>query len=105
MSWPDRACASAAAVRISLLPCDVMKSICRSTFSFSAQTLAMASMPLLAPGTQWSQNPTDSLPAAYAPRTNGAATRADERAAFLETKQRLQIVHLLMIFTPVNDSS
>ena len=64
MSWPDRACASAAAVRISLLPCDVMKSIERSTFSFSAHALATASAPALAPGTQWSQKPIDSLPAA-----------------------------------------
>ena len=46
MSCPDRACASAAAVRISLLPCDVMKSIERSTFSFSAHSLTAFSVAL-----------------------------------------------------------
>ena len=36
----------------------------------------------------------DSLPAAWAPRTNGAATMADERAAVLATKRRRLIVLL-----------
>ena len=64
MSWPDLACASAAVVSSSLLPCEVMKSILTSTFSFSAHSLISVSVAPLAPGTQWSQKPTDSLPAA-----------------------------------------
>src|SRR5215469_10365766 len=43
-----------------------------STFSFAAHCLQRLVRVLLAPGTQWSQNPTASLPAAKAPRTNGA---------------------------------
>ena len=64
MSWPDLACASAAPVSSSLLPWVVMKSIVTSTFSFSAHSLISVSVALLALGTQWSQKPTDSLPAA-----------------------------------------
>ena len=52
MSWPDLACASAAIVSSSLLPCDGMKSIETSTFSFSAHSLTRVSVALLAPGTQ-----------------------------------------------------
>src|SRR6478752_4300650 len=76
MSWPDLACDSAAPVSRSLLPCEVMKSIWTSTFSFSAHSLTAFSVAALAPGTQWSQKPIDNLPAAWAPRTNGAATIA-----------------------------
>src|SRR5882757_2519268 len=88
MSWPDLACASAAVVSRSLLPCDVMKSIVTSTFSFSAHSFTAFSVALLAFGTQWSQKPTESLPAAWAPRTKGAATIAVDRAAVLATKRR-----------------
>src|SRR5256885_5879510 len=44
MSWPERACASAAMVIRFLLPCDGMKSIETSTFSFAAQALTIASV-------------------------------------------------------------
>src|SRR5215471_15301767 len=44
-----------------------------SIFSFAAHSLQRLVRVSLAPGTQWSQNPTASLPAAKAPRTNGAA--------------------------------
>ena len=66
MSWPDLACASAAIVSRSLLPCEGMKSIWTSTFSLAAHSLTRALVALLAPGTQWSQKPIDSLPAAPA---------------------------------------
>src|SRR6185369_12049230 len=86
MSWPVWACDSAAPVSRSLLAWVVMKSIWTSTFSFSAHSLMSALVASLALGTQWSQKPTDSLPAAYAPRTNGAATRP--RAAPAATTRR-----------------
>src|SRR3954464_15494643 len=75
MSCPDLDCASAAPVSSSLLAWVVMKSTVTSTFSFSPHSLMSAEVASLALGTQWSQKPTDSLPAACAPRTNGAATR------------------------------
>src|ERR1700739_2541859 len=43
-----------------------------STFSFSAHSWQSFVRVSLAPGTQWSQNPTASLPAAKAPWTKGA---------------------------------
>src|SRR5215831_5297181 len=51
----------------------------------------MASDPLLAPGTQWSQKPTVSLPAACAPRTKGAATKAVDAAA-VPTANRRRVI-------------
>src|SRR5438477_4231577 len=87
-SWPALACDSAAPVSKSLLPCDVMKSIVTSTFSFSAHALTAFSVALFAVGTQWSQKPTESLPAAWAPRTKGAAIMAVDKAAVLATKPR-----------------
>jgi hypothetical protein len=79
MSWPDLACSSAAPVSISLSPCEVMKSIFSSTFSLSAHSRQSLLSMSFAPGTQWSQNPTLSLPAAWALRTNGAVTAASAR--------------------------
>src|SRR5215471_3420611 len=73
MSCPERACSSAAPVNISLSPCEVMKSIVMSTFSFSAHSWQSLVSVSLAPGTQWSQKPTESFPAAKAPRTKGVA--------------------------------
>src|SRR5581483_10096978 len=74
-----------------------MKSIWTSTFSFSAHSLTSACVALLAPGTQWSQKPIDSLPAAPAVRTNGAAIMVAEAAAVLATKRRREIL-LFFIF-------
>src|SRR5580698_1168645 len=74
MSCPLLDCDSDAPVSSSLLAWVVMKSIWTSTFSLAPHSLISASVVSLALGTQWSQKPTDSLPAAYAPRTNGAAT-------------------------------
>src|SRR5262249_36141041 len=51
------------------------------TFSFSAHSLQSLVSVSLAPGTQWSQNPTLSLPAAKAPCTNGAESAAGAPAA------------------------
>src|ERR1051326_4136268 len=80
-----------------------MKSIWTSTFSFSAHSLTAFSVALLAPGTQWSQKPTEILPAAYAPRTNGGATRAVDTAAARATKRRrltfLERMQFLLIAT------
>src|SRR3984893_8093664 len=45
-----------------------------STFSLSAHSWHSLVSVSLAPGTQWSQKPTESLPAAKAPRTKGAAS-------------------------------
>ena len=47
-----------------------------------------ASEALLAPGTQWSQKPIDSLPAAFAVRTKGAATSAVVVSAVLSRNVR-----------------
>src|ERR1044072_9930327 len=52
-----------------------------STFSLAAHSLTRSVEALLAPGTQWSQKPIDSLPAAWAPRTYGAVTRAADDSA------------------------
>src|SRR5713101_335075 len=64
MSWPDLACASAVAVSASLSPWLVMKSMGRSSFSRSAHSRHSLASGSLAPGTQWSQKPQDSFPAA-----------------------------------------
>src|SRR4051794_34960899 len=66
MSWPVRACASAAMVTVILLPTAVRKSSWTSTLFFAAQALTslrMASFPL---GTQWSHSARLSRPAAPA---------------------------------------
>src|SRR5712692_10850855 len=52
-------------------------------------------MALLAPGTQWSHKPSDSLPAAWEPRTCGMATRA-EAAAVVARKRRREILLVRM---------
>src|SRR4051812_45557768 len=97
MSWPDLACDSAAAGRMSLLPCEGMKSIWRSTFSFSAHALETASAALLAPGTQWSQKPIESLPAAYAPRTKGAESSAVDARAVRATVRRVTVRDIVVV--------
>src|SRR4051794_33514445 len=97
MSWPEPACASAAIVMRNLSPVLVMKSAFTSTFSLSAHSWTILRITSLAPGTQWSQNPTLTLPAAWAPRTNGVANIAAAPAA-----SRLRLVTLFaVISTPV----
>src|SRR2546423_4652795 len=61
-----------------------------STFSLAAHSSTSALEVLLAPGTQWSQKPIASLPAACAPRTYGAATSAVvARAAVFSALRRV----------------
>src|SRR5205823_2221505 len=99
MSCPDRACASAAIVSISLSPCEVTKSIAISTFSLSAHSLQSLVMTSLAPGTQWSQKATLSLPAAWAPRTKGAAANAVVAiAAAPSTRRRVIVFSAILAF-------
>jgi hypothetical protein len=50
----------------------------------------------LAPGTQWSQKPIESLPAAFAVRTNGAAIIVADAAAVVATKRRRLILVFFM---------
>ena len=59
-------------------------------------------MALLAPGTQWSQKPIDSLPAACAVRTNGAAIMVADAAAVVATKRRRVMLLLDMPVLPEN---
>src|ERR1700681_3505952 len=92
MSCPDRACASAAIVSISLSPWEVTKSIWRSTFSLPAHSLHSLVITSLAPGTQWSQKATPSWPAAWAPRTKGVAARAVAAIAAVPSTRRRVIV-------------
>jgi len=80
MSCPALACPSAIRVNRSLSPFEVIRSKVRLTFSFSAQVLHKSRRTLPAPGTQWSQTPIDSAPAAWAPCTNGAARLAAAKA-------------------------
>ena len=77
-SWPVLACASAAPVICSLLPVLVMKSAWASTLFFSAQASTCFCITSLPPGTQWSQKPIDTFPAAPAVRmcTSGSAVAA-----------------------------
>src|SRR5204862_299061 len=93
MSCPERACASAAAVSISLSPCEVTKSIFRSTFSLPAHSLHSFAMASLAPGTQWSQNATASRPAACAPCTKGAVAKTVAAPAAVPSTRRRVIVN------------
>src|SRR3977135_2062717 len=65
-----------------------MKSIWTSTFSLSAHSLTSVSVAPLALGTQWSQKPTENLPAAEAPRPKGPALNAVDAAAVPATKRR-----------------
>src|SRR5580704_2808793 len=99
MSWPDLACCSAAPTSMSLSPWLVMKSRVNSTFSLSAHSWAIAFSTSLAPGTQWSHTPIDSLPAAWAPRTNGrgSALAAAATAPVFSIARR---VNMLVIFPP-----
>src|SRR5260370_41316260 len=48
-------------------------------------------MAVLAPGTQWSQKPTERLPAAWAPRTCGIASRAAEAAVVARRRRRVSL--------------
>ncbi len=87
-SCPVRACASAAMVSRFLLPTEVMKSTVTSVLVLSdhcATSLLITSLPA---GTQWSHQPTESLPAAPAVRiwTSGSAAAA---AAILRAWRRV----------------
>ena len=55
----------------------------------------------LAPGTQWSQKPIDSLPAAWAPRTKGAAIMVAEAAAVRLVNCRRVSPFFDMAFLPI----
>src|SRR5436189_281695 len=85
-------------VRRILSPLEVMKSIVNSTLFLSAHSWQILRIGSSAVGTQWSQNPQESLPAAWAPRTNGAAMTTLEAAAAVRSTARL--VKLLGIFPP-----
>ena len=63
------ACASAAMVIKFLLPMEVMKSACTSTLVLSDQAATCFFIASLPAGTQWSQNPIETLPAAPAALT------------------------------------
>src|SRR5215467_7605521 len=99
MSWPDLACASAARVSSALLA--VKRSIWTSTFSFAAHSWINASDVLLASGTKWSQKPIESLPAACAVFTNGAAiiVVVDAAAEAAMNRRRVNIFPF-MVFAP-----
>src|SRR5262245_44084485 len=60
-----------------------------STFSFAAHSSHSAFDALLPPGTQWSQKPTDSFPAACAPRTCGMASAAAVAAVVCRKRRRV----------------
>src|SRR6184192_901488 len=98
MSWPDLACASAAMVSSALLA--VKRSIWTSTFSFAAHAWINASDVLLASGTKWSQKPIESLPAACAVLTNGAAIIVADAAADVAMNRRRVNVSLFIVFAP-----
>src|SRR6266478_6812099 len=95
-SWPDFACASAAMVNRSLSPFEVMKSTVMSTFSFAAHSRHSCSRGAVAFGTQWSQKPQESLPAAKAPCTNGAATAVEANAAVFNTERRVSVEAMIV---------
>jgi hypothetical protein len=70
------------------------------TFSFSAQASQIPVMAVLAPGTQWSQNPTVRLPAAPAVRTKGAATVAADAAADVAMNlRRVKVFLVICVFS------
>src|SRR6516162_47913 len=62
-----------------------------STFSLAAHSSHRVLEALFAPGTQWSQKPIESLPAAWAPRTYGIAMTTVEVAA----RKRRRVILLL----------
>src|SRR5262249_45836334 len=59
-----------------------------------------ASDVLLASGTKWSQNPIESLPAACAVLTNGAATIVVDAAADVAMNRRRVNIFPVMVFAP-----
>src|SRR5512140_2109002 len=60
-----------------------------STLFFAPHSLQILVSALLAPGTQWSQQPSVRLPAAWTPLTYGPVmTAAEPRAAVLRTSRR-----------------
>src|SRR5690349_10141145 len=65
-------------VRIFFVPTEVMKSVCTSTWFLAPQAATCFCMTALPDGTQWSQNATESLPAARPERmwTRGSAADA-----------------------------
>src|SRR5262249_46054560 len=71
-----------------------------STFSFAAHSWINASDVLLASGTKWSQNPIESLPAACAVLTNGAATIVVDAAADVAMNRRRVNIFPLVAFAP-----
>src|SRR4051794_20874679 len=95
-SCPALAWASAAAVSMSLLPLPVMKSACTSTLFFSAQALTCFCITSFPPGTQWSQKPMLTFPAAPAVRmcTNGKAVAA---AASLSAPRRDTVLDRVIV--------
>ena len=94
-SWPALAWVSAAGVSCSLPLAVLMKSAETSTLFFSAQASTCFCITALAPGTQWSQKPMLSLPAAPAVRicTSGSAAAA---AANLTAPRREMVGDLCM---------
>src|SRR5215204_3960829 len=101
-SWPDLACASAAIVSSSLSPFEVMKSIDSSTLFLSAHSWQSLRIGSSAVGTQWSQKPQASLPAACAPLTNGVASAVVEASA-APVFSRVRLVKIVML--PPNEHS
>src|SRR5262249_11302036 len=72
-----------------------------STFSFAAHSSHNAFDALLPPGTQWSQNPTESFPAACAPRTCGVARAAAVAAVVCRKRRRVCVVVRIEKILPV----
>src|ERR1700738_5106384 len=71
-----------------------------STFSLSAHSLTSSVLALLAPGTQWSQKPIVSLPAACAVRIYGAVISAADDIAVAATNCRRESFLRDMAFLP-----
>lgn len=99
MSCPVRACSSAASVSRFLLPIVVMKSACTSTLVRSAKAATCLRITALPSGTQWSQKPTLSFPAAPAVRicTSGRAVAA---AAVASARRRETLVLSILHSSP-----
>src|ERR1700704_666113 len=70
------------------------------TFSLSAHSLTSSVLALLAPGTQWSQKPIVSLPAACAVRIYGAVISAADDIAVAATNCRRESFLRDMAFSP-----
>jgi hypothetical protein len=62
--------------------------------------LTKSAQALFAPGTQWSQKPIASLPAAWADRTNGAVINAADDSALAATNCRRESLFRDMAFSP-----